>query len=89
VGEKIKIRVVPNAHRSECAGVYGDALKIKIAAPAVDGKANDELIKFLSKALGVPKNAVSILCGDTSHNKLVEIESSPDCVEKLKLLAGE
>ena len=50
MSEKLKIRAVPNAPKSHCAGAYGDGVKIKIAAPAMDGKANAELIKYLAKA---------------------------------------
>ncbi len=77
MAERIKIRVVPNAPKSECVGPYGDAVKIKIAAQAVDGKANAELVKFLSKTLKVPKKAITIVTGDTSRDKLVEIEGAP------------
>lgn len=55
--------------------MYGDAVKIKIAAQAVDGKANAELIKFLSKTLGVQKNAIIIRTGETARDKLVEIDA--------------
>ena len=50
--EHIKIRVVPNAPKSAAAGAYGDGVKIKIKAPAMDGKANAELIKFLAGFFG-------------------------------------
>ena len=75
MSEIIKIRVVPNAPKSQCVGMYGDAVKIKIAAQAVDGKANAELIKFLSKTLGVQKNAIIIRTGETVRDKLVEIDA--------------
>ena len=49
MAERFKVRVVPNAPKNVCVGEYGDAVKIKISAQAMDGKANAELIKFLSK----------------------------------------
>ncbi len=83
MSEKIKIRVVPNAPKSACVGEYADAVKIKIAAQAMDGKANAELIKFLSKTLGVSRNAVRICAGETSRDKLVEIEGCTDIKNKI------
>ena len=49
MGERFKVRVVPNAPKSACAGAYGEGVKIKVAAQAMDGKAHAELVKFLSK----------------------------------------
>ena len=80
---KIKIRAVPNAPKSECAGEYGDALKIKLAAPALDGKANVELVKFISKKLKISKGNIQIACGETSRDKLVEIFDCPRAREML------
>lgn len=73
MSEKLKIRAVPNAPKSHCAGVYGDGVKIKIAAPAMDGKANAELIKYLAKTLGISKSGVRILSGESSRDKIVEV----------------
>ena len=73
MSEKLKIRAVPNAPKSHCAGAYGDGVKIKIAAPAMDGKANAELIKYLAKTLGISKSGVKILSGESSRDKIVEV----------------
>ena len=73
MSEKLKIRAVPNAPKSHCAGAYGDGVKIKIAAPAMDGKANAELIKYLAKTLGISKSGVRILSGESSRDKIVEV----------------
>jgi uncharacterized protein (TIGR00251 family) len=67
------VRVVPRASKSEIVGALGGALKIRIASPPVDGAANAELIKLLSKAFGVSKSAVEILAGQTSKTKQVKI----------------
>ena len=83
MAERIKIRVVPNAPKSECVGEYGDAIKIKIAAQAMDGKANTELIKFLAKKLGISRNDIEICTGETSRDKLVEISNCADVRTKL------
>ena len=74
-GVIIKIKAVPNSSKNQFCGVMDSALKVKIKAPAVDNKANDELIKFLSKSLKVPKSCVSIDSGNTSKVKIVYIEN--------------
>lgn len=83
MAERFKVRVVPNAPKSACVGEYGDGVKIKIAAQAMDGKANAELIKFLSKKLEVGRGAIEIVCGETSRDKLVEVDGVQDCLKKL------
>lgn len=85
--QKIKIHAVANAPKSACAGMFGDAFKIKIGAQAVDGRANAELVKFLAKKFGVSKNGVRICAGETSRGKLVEIDTGADA--KKILLGGE
>lgn len=71
---RIEIKAVPNAPRSEVTGMLGEAVKVKVHAPALEGKANQELCVFLAKKLGLPKRAVSLAQGETSRQKLVEIE---------------
>lgn len=63
----------PNASRSEFAGLHGDALKIRIQAPPVEGKANAELVKFLAKAFGVGKRDIDIISGELNRHKRVRI----------------
>lgn len=67
------VRVVPNSSRSEIIGEFDGSLKIKVAAPPVDGAANAELIKVLAKKLGVAKSAIEIIGGQSSKNKQVKI----------------
>ena len=69
------VRVVPNSSKSQIIGEFDNALKIKIAAPPVDGAANAELIKFLAKKLDLAKNAVEIIGGQNSKNKQVKIHN--------------
>ncbi len=64
----INIKAQPNSSKNKIAGLYGDALKINIKAPAVEGAANKELIKFISKTFKIPKSEVSIK-GETSKKK--------------------
>jgi uncharacterized protein (TIGR00251 family) len=69
----LNIRVIPRASRSEIVGVFDGVLKVRIAAPPVDGAANSELVKVLAKAFAVPRRDVHIVGGDTSKNKRVRI----------------
>ena len=72
-GIVFNIRVIPRASRCELAGVQGDALKIRITAPPVEGAANKECIRFLSDMLGVKKSQIKIIAGHRSKNKKVSI----------------
>jgi uncharacterized protein (TIGR00251 family) len=87
---RIAVKVTPNAKKSEVigwvdAGDGGEALRLKLKAPPIDGKANKELVVFLAKTFGVPKSAVSILHGEKSRLKSVEIEglNEPEIRERL------
>jgi len=68
-----KIKAQPNSSKNKIAGIYGEAIKINIKAPAVEGAANKELIKFLSKEFKIPKSEV-MLKGETSKHKSVKLE---------------
>ena len=70
-GVEISVRAQPRASRSEVVGLHGDRLKIRIAAPPVDGAANTELIKLLAKALGVSRSALHMVRGEGSRSKVV------------------
>ena len=67
----------PGARRSEVAGLHGDRLKIRIAAPALDGRANDALVAFIAGALRIPKARVAVIKGERSREKLLAV--SADC----------
>jgi uncharacterized protein (TIGR00251 family) len=69
----LTLHVQPGAKRTEVAGQHGDALKIRLAAPPVDGKANAELLRYLADAFGVPLRQVKLVRGDASRRKLVRI----------------
>ncbi len=76
----------PKASRSEFAGLHGDAIKIRIQAPPVDGKANVELTKFLARQFGVSKSSVAIISGELNRHKRVRITRPaqiPDAVQDL------
>jgi hypothetical protein len=70
-GVCLNVTVQPRSSRSELAGIHEDRLKIRIAAPPVDGEANGELVKFLARLFGLPKSAVSILQGQRGRQKRV------------------
>ncbi len=76
----LSVRVQPKASRNEIKGLHGEALKISLTAPPVDGAANKACIAFLAKKLGLAKSAVEIVSGQTSRNKLLllSIEPGPD-----------
>mgnify|MGYP001110658949 FL=1 len=69
----LTLHIQPGAKMTEFAGLHGDALKIRLAAPPVDGKANEALIKFIADTLGLPKSAVTIKSGQTSRRKALEV----------------
>lgn len=70
-GVDLPCKAQPRSSRNALGELYGDAVKVYLTAPPVDGKANAELCKFLAKAAGLPKSAVSVVSGDTSRNKYV------------------
>ncbi len=70
----LRLRVIPNARRDDVVGEYGDAVKIKIAAPAVEGKANEAVRAFLAERLGVGVRAVDLVAGEKSRDKVVAVE---------------
>jgi uncharacterized protein (TIGR00251 family) len=74
---RLTVKVHPRAKRSALAGRIGDAWKLSLAAPPVDGKANDECVRFLAEFAGVPRSRVRIVMGSTSRVKVVEIEGVP------------
>jgi len=83
---RVTVKVHPRAKRSAAAGRLGDAWKIALAAPPVDGKANDECVRFFADLAKVPRSRVRIVMGLTSRLKVVEIEGVPQ--EELERLLG-
>ena len=73
----LSVHVQPGAKTSEVAGLYGEALKVRLCAPAVDGKANAALLEFVATRLGLARSAVSLKSGQTSRSKVVAIEGAP------------
>jgi uncharacterized protein len=83
----LTVHVQPGAKRNEVSGPYGDALKIRIASPPVDGQANAALIAFLAKLFAVPARQVRLLRGQSARYKTVEIAGSAR--HPASLLIGE
>ena len=72
-GVLLRVHILPKASRTDCAGFYGDALKIRVAAPPVDGAANEELIRFLADRCSIPQAAITIQAGAHSRQKRVSV----------------
>ena len=87
---RFTVWVQPRASRTEIAGRHGDDIKIRLAAPPVDGAANEALIRFLAEKLGVPRSAVSIVGGLSGRLKRVRVEgkTEEEVEGKLGRLAG-
>ncbi len=80
----LTLHIQPGAKKTEVCGLHGDALKIRLAAPPVDGKANAALLAFVADRLDLPKSAVSLKSGQTSRRKVVEVTEPPaDAVQRL------
>lgn len=72
----LTLHVQPGAKRSEIAGLHGDALKIRLAAPPVEGRANEALLKFIAALFGVPLRQVELRQGGQSRHKVIAITGS-------------
>ena len=79
----LTLHVQPGARVTSVAGLHGGALKIKVAAPPVEGKENAALIAFLSKAFNVPAKQVTVKLGSQGRHKVVEIEYPNNSPESL------
>lgn len=83
---RFSVYIQPRASKSEIAGVHGTGLRIRLTAPPVEGLANEALIDFLARELGVPRRNVCIVSGFTSRSKIVEISEVE--LETIQRLAG-
>jgi uncharacterized protein (TIGR00251 family) len=72
-GATFHIRVHPRAKKNAINGEVGDALKVALTAPPVDGRANEAVIAFFAEFLNVPRSSVTIAAGQTSRNKVIRI----------------
>jgi hypothetical protein len=76
-GVSFAIKVQPRARRNAIVGELGDALKVALTAPPVDGRANGACIDFLADALNVERSEIAIVSGETSRNKIIRVSESP------------
>ncbi len=86
-GASFTVRVQPRASRNAVIGEMGDALKIALTAPPVEGKANDACVEFLANLLKVPRSSVTIASGESSRNKVVRVAglNAEQIRERLKI----
>jgi hypothetical protein len=83
-GLAFRVHVQPRSSRNQVVGVHGDALKVKLTAPPVEGAANAACIAFLADALDLPKSALSIVAGLTGRRKTVAIACAPERGRELR-----
>ena len=76
-GAVLNLRIVPRAAKNAIQGEHGDALKVRLCAPPVDGAANAALVEFLAEAFALPRARVQLLSGQTSRNKRVLLAGFP------------
>lgn len=80
----VRVRAVPNAKKTQFAGLLGDAVKIKVQAVPEGGRANAELSAFLAETLALPKRSVSVVSGETSRDKILRVDGvSRETAEKV------
>jgi uncharacterized protein (TIGR00251 family) len=81
---RLTLKVRPGASKTAFAGRHGDAWKLQVAAPPVDGKANEAIVRFLAKLAGVPLAGVRIVTGVTGSMKIVELDGiEPDALDRV------
>jgi uncharacterized protein (TIGR00251 family) len=80
----VSVRVLPRSSNEGVAGIEGGVVRIRLNAPPVEGQANEALVRFLSKALGVPKSRIALVAGGKGRSKIVRV----DGITREALLAG-
>ena len=85
-GVSFAVRVQPRARRNAIVGELGDALKIALAAPPVDGRANDACVEFFADLLDVPQSSITIIFGQSGRNKVIRVTGT--AVAELKKRLG-
>lgn len=88
-GVRLTVQVQPRASRTEVVGLHGDALRIRLSAPPVDGAANDALVRYLAERLGLSRSAVTVVSGLSTRRKVVVLEGvTPEEARQLLLIGG-
>lgn len=87
---RLALRVQPGARRSALVGMYGDRLRVAVRAPPVDGKANAAVIELVASVLGLHRRAVQLLAGQSSRDKVLQVDASRQVVvAALRLALGQ
>ena len=84
---RLRLAVQPGAPRTLVVGIHDGSLKLRVAAPPVDGRANDEILRWLSKLLGVPRAQLRIATGESSRRKSVAIDEAIDAATLIQALS--
>ena len=87
-GVSFSVKVQPRARRNAITGTLGDALKLALTAPPVEGRANQAVIEFLAETLEIPRASVTITSGETSRNKVVRVAGVSKRIVEQKLEAA-
>jgi uncharacterized protein len=87
-GAILTVHIQPKASTTECVGIHGDAIKFRVAAPPVDGAANDELIRFLARQLSIPAASVRIRSGAGGRHKRVLVKGTTAQLVMARLKLG-
>jgi uncharacterized protein (TIGR00251 family) len=74
-GVRIAVHIMPNAKKTEVAGLHDDALKLRLHAPPIEGRANEALVRYVADCLDLPKTAVELVHGHTSRKKVLEVHA--------------
>ena len=90
-GATFQVKVHPRARTNAITGEVGDALKVALTAPPVEGRANDACVAFLAEVLNVPRSSVTIAAGENSRNKVIRVRelSAAQIEEKLRAVLGK
>jgi len=83
-GVRLSVRITPNAKKSEVLGILDDALKIKLQAQPIEGKANEALVRFIAERLALPRRAIVITHGHLNKHKLLDVDCPGLTVEAVK-----
>jgi len=91
VSTRLRLRVAPGAQRAGVVGRHGDAWKVRVAAPAEGGRANEAVVRLLADTLALPRAAVTLVSGHTGRDKIVELTGvEPEQIERrLSSAAGK
>ena len=89
-GATFHVKVHPRARKNAITGVLGDALKLALTAPPIEGRANEACIEFIAKFLNVPRSSVTIAAGESSRQKLIRVAGirAAQVEEKLRAILG-